>query len=92
MSKKRRQGNEAALRDHGITIPDDIALVSFSNNPNTTLVKSILTTVSHPAFEIGKTAASLLLKKLASKKDTAAETCVFNDRACYSGISLTSGP
>lgn len=63
-------------QDHGITIPDDIALVGFSNNPNTTLVRPRLTTVNQPAFEIGQTAASLLLKKLASNKGTTEETIV----------------
>ena len=52
------------LRDSGVTIPDEIALVGFSNNPNTTLIKPQLTTVSQPAFEMGKTAAAMLLKKL----------------------------
>jgi len=63
-------------QDHGITIPDDIALVGFSNNPNTTLVRPRLTTVNQPAFEIGKTAASLLLKKLDSKIETQEETII----------------
>ena len=123
VSRKRREGYEAALRDHGlplpseyvisggyheedgrsaarklcrlhqlpdavfaindpvalgafnyfqqnnIAIPDQIALVGFSNNPNTALVTPRLTTVSQPAFEMGKTAASLLLQKLNHKDD-----------------------
>lgn len=51
------------LQDEGISIPDEIALVGFSNNPNTTLVRPRLTTVNQPAFDIGKSAAELLLKK-----------------------------
>lgn len=65
------------LRDSGVTIPDEIALVGFSNNPNTTLIKPQLTTVSQPAFEMGKTAAALLLKKLgASSSADKTETVV----------------
>lgn len=51
------------LIDKGIKIPEEIALVGFSNNPNTMLVRPRLTTVNQPAFEIGKCAAGLLLKQ-----------------------------
>lgn len=47
--------------DHQIRIPEQIGLVGFSDNPNATLVRPALTTVSQPAYEIGKTAASILL-------------------------------
>ncbi len=53
------------LQEQGIAIPDAIALVGFSNNPNTELVRPRLTTVNQPAFEIGRTAARQLLKNLA---------------------------
>ena len=63
--------------DSGIKIPEDIALVGFSNNPNTTLIRPRLTTVSQPAFEMGKVAAALLLKKLdASSTASSVETVV----------------
>lgn len=52
------------LQEKGIAIPDNMALVGFSNNPNTVLVRPRLTTVDQPAFEIGKTAARQLLKNL----------------------------
>lgn len=51
--------------DSGIKIPEDIGLIGFSNNPNTTLIRPRLTTVNQPAFEMGRVAASLLLKNLA---------------------------
>lgn len=50
------------LQDKGIAIPDRMALVGFSNNPNTKLVRPRLTTVNQPAFAMGRTAAGLLLK------------------------------
>lgn len=63
--------------DSGIKIPEEIALIGFSNNPNTTLIRPRLTTVSQPAFEMGKVAVSLLLKKLGSSSITSsAETVV----------------
>ena len=62
---------------HNISIPDDIALVGFSNNPNTSLVIPQLTTVSQPAFEMGKKAVSLLLQRLNDGEETrSSETIV----------------
>lgn len=55
------------IQDMGLKIPEDIALVGFSNNPNTRLVRPKLTTVNQPAFEIGQTAANLLLKSFSDK-------------------------
>jgi len=50
------------LQDRGMAIPGKMALVGFSNNPNTALVRPRITTVNQPAFEIGQTTARLLLK------------------------------
>lgn len=50
------------IREQGFSVPDDIALVGFSNNPNTALITPRLTTVNQPAFEIGRQAVSLLMK------------------------------
>ncbi len=55
--------------EHGVQIPDDVALIGFSNNPNTTLVRPRLTTVDQPAFEIGRRAAQLLLQKFNQSAD-----------------------
>lgn len=57
------------IRDRDIKIPEDVALVGFSNNPNTALMRPRLTTVNQPAFEIGRTAASLLLQKIEGPVD-----------------------
>jgi len=64
------------FRNSGIKIPEEIALIGFSNNPNTTLIRPRLTTVSQPAFEMGKVAAALLLKKLGSSSMTSSEETV----------------
>ncbi|WP_419176586.1 LacI family DNA-binding transcriptional regulator [Desulfosediminicola sp.] len=64
------------LDEVGVKIPDDVALVGFSNNPNTALVRPKLTTVNQPAFEIGRRAAELLLKNLTSESAPATETIV----------------
>lgn len=55
--------------EHEVKIPDDVAVVGFSNNPNTTLIRPRLTTVDQPAFEIGRRAAKLLLQSFESSEN-----------------------
>ena len=57
------------LQDHQVRIPEQIGLVGFSDNPNATLVRPALTTINQPAYDIGKTAASILLDILHGKID-----------------------
>ena len=47
-------------------IPQDIALVGFSESRMTEVVDPPLTSVSQPTFEIGRTAAELLLRQIAA--------------------------
>lgn len=50
-----------AIRERGLTIPDDIAIVGFSDDIRAELLPVPLTTVSQPAYEVGKKAAETLL-------------------------------
>lgn len=52
----------AACRELGIRIPEDIRLIGFTNLPAAALLQPALSTINQPAFEIGRTAASLLFK------------------------------
>jgi LacI family transcriptional regulator len=49
-------------RELGIRIPDDIQLIGFTNLNAAPILNPSLTTVTQPAFEIGKSAAALLFK------------------------------
>jgi len=49
------------IRDAGLRIPDDVALVGFTNNPISAIIDPPMTTVNQPAFDMGKAAAGLLL-------------------------------
>jgi LacI family transcriptional regulator len=55
------------FQDQRIAIPGQMGLVGFSDNPNSVLVRPALTTVNQPAYEIGKTAASILLEVMDGK-------------------------
>lgn len=52
------------IKEHGMKIPDDIALAGFSNTYMTSLLDPPLTTVEQPSYEIGKTAAQLLMEQI----------------------------
>jgi LacI family transcriptional regulator len=56
------------LKQKKIRIPDEIALAGFSNFSAPELFCPSLTTVTQPAFEMGKVATELLIKLIESKK------------------------
>ncbi len=56
-----------ACEDLQLSIPEDVQVISFSNSDSAAFLHPPLTTVTQPAFEIGKTAASLLVKALERK-------------------------
>lgn len=53
-----------ACADAGLFIPQDLKVVGFSNLPTAAILNPSLTTVTQPAFEMGKAAAAVLLKAL----------------------------
>jgi DNA-binding LacI/PurR family transcriptional regulator len=57
------------IKEHGMKIPDDIALAGFSNTYMTSLLDPPLTTVEQPSYEIGKTAAQLLMEQINSNNE-----------------------
>ncbi|HEY4209131.1 MAG TPA: substrate-binding domain-containing protein [Puia sp.] len=52
------------LKEEGISVPEDIAIVGFNNDPVGRLITPTLTTIDYPGVEIGKTAAMSLLSHL----------------------------
>jgi DNA-binding LacI/PurR family transcriptional regulator len=53
-----------AIHEHGLRIPEEIAVLGFDDMPWATSLRPPLTAVSQPAEEIGRTAAQLLLDRL----------------------------
>lgn len=56
-----------ACADLQLVIPRDLQVVGFSNLSSAMILQPSLTTVTQPAFEMGKMAATLLFKALANK-------------------------
>jgi LacI family transcriptional regulator, fructose operon transcriptional repressor len=58
-------GAMQAIRERNLTIPDDIALVTFDETTWTSLVQPPITLIDQPTYEMGQTATELLLLRVA---------------------------
>ncbi len=47
----------------GLHVPKDLAVVGFNNDPISTIIEPPLSTIIHPAFEMGRIAAQHVIKK-----------------------------
>lgn len=54
-----------AVRERTLSIPDDMALVTFDETDWASLVQPAITLIAQPTYEIGKTATELLLQRIA---------------------------
>jgi LacI family transcriptional regulator len=61
-------GGLRAIAEAGLAIPDDIAIVGFDDAIWTTALRPPLTVVAQPTYEIGQTAAQLLLRRIEREK------------------------
>ena len=57
-------GAMQGLRNAGLSVPDDVAVVGFDNIQLCTMVQPELTTVAQPMHQLGETAAKLLLQRI----------------------------
>lgn len=62
------QGAYEALHEHGIRVPDDVAVVGFDDLPTATEIKPSLTTVNQPIEQKGEMATELLLDLIEGDK------------------------
>lgn len=58
-----------AIKNAGLRVPDDIAIVGFTNDIRAELMYSPLTTVHQPANEIGQEAAAKLIRTIENKDE-----------------------
>lgn len=52
------------LREVGIKVPNEIAIVGFSNEPFSEVVTPSISTIKQPGFEMGQKAAELLISQI----------------------------
>ncbi len=58
-------GAIGVMRDHGLSVPDDVALIGYNDTPLAAEIVTPLTTVHSPMHEMGRRALGLLLDKIA---------------------------
>lgn len=57
-------GAITATMQHGLRVPQDLAVVGFDDNPTSAHMEPALTTVKQPSYELGQCAIELLLSLL----------------------------
>lgn len=83
-------GAMSVVRDAGLRIPDDIALVGFDNVPMTALTSPALTTLAMPMAELGHVAATLLDDQLRHDGAHTAVRRVFSARLVVRASSVSA--
>lgn len=61
------------IKKAGLTIPTDIAVMGFNNEPGDEIMEPALTSIDQPAFEMGRKAAKMLLKLIHGNKTSRVE-------------------
>ena len=69
ISDRMAIGAMLAIKEKGLSMPNDIGLVGFNNEPITSLVTPSISSVEMYAFEIGKATAKLFIEMLHSEED-----------------------
>jgi len=69
----------AVLKERGVSIPDDVAVVGFDDTPWSALLSPPLTVVSENTHRMGETAATLLLERIEGAKTGPSENIVLED-------------
>jgi len=52
------------IKSRGLRIPEDVALIGFTDEFHSTVVDPALTSITHPTFEIGQEAARLFFRQI----------------------------
>lgn len=60
-------GSLLAIKDMKLKIPEDIAIVGFDDAEWAKILETPLTTIYQPAYDLGATAADILMKKIEEK-------------------------
>jgi len=73
-------GTLRALNEAGLSVPDDISIVSFDEQPYSAFLACPMTTVEQPREEIGRLAFQFLLNKIKNNKEVKRENTMLKPR------------
>ncbi|WP_374711589.1 LacI family DNA-binding transcriptional regulator [Symbiobacterium terraclitae] len=80
-----------AIKEQGLRVPDEVALVGFDGTPLSAYTDPPLTTVRQPVYDIGRKVAELLLKVVANP-DTESHGELIQPTLLVRGSSAARGP
>ena len=72
ISDRMAIGAMLAIKEKGLSMPDDIGLVGFNNDPVVSLVTPAISSVEQHSFELGKAAAKLFIETMHHNEDMSA--------------------
>ncbi|MBW3545317.1 MAG: LacI family transcriptional regulator [Bacteroidetes bacterium] len=75
------------IKERGLKIPEDIAVVGFNNEPITALLEPGLTTIAQPALQMGQLAARHILEQLEHPDSFIPQNIVLKTRLVIRGSS-----
>lgn len=65
-----------ALRDAGLRVPEDVAVVGYDDREISRIFRPALTTVTLPCYEMGQASAQMLLDRMAGRSEAGEEVKV----------------
>jgi LacI family transcriptional regulator len=63
-----------AIQMRGLKIPDDISIIGYDNIELASLIRPTLTTIEQPMYEMGKSAAELVLSRIRDDRKSTSQT------------------
>ncbi|MFN0085809.1 MAG: LacI family DNA-binding transcriptional regulator [Blastocatellia bacterium] len=84
-------GAMCALRDHGLSVPDNVSIVGFDNVSLAAYTWPPLTTIDQPTVEQGRQAASLLLERIEDRRDGRSRDRIEINLNCHLIIRQSTG-
>jgi LacI family transcriptional regulator len=56
-----------ALKDNHLRVPEDVSVVGFDDLPDSMIIDPFLTVAAQPAYEMGRQATGILLKRISAE-------------------------
>jgi LacI family transcriptional regulator len=75
------------IKQHGLTVPRDIALVGFNNEMISDLTDPTLSSVEQHGYLIGREAVKMLIERVEKKHDLPSQTKIIKTELVIKGSS-----
>jgi LacI family transcriptional regulator len=85
-------GAVAAIEDHDLLVPDDVAVVGFDDFPWANVFRPTLTCVAQPTYELGRAAAELVLRAIDGTSDASEQIVLHGELIVRESSGATLRP